>query len=97
MVRLSFKETEFIEGDISDATAHLDLDEKTGNAILIFSPHAGIVVKRMAGRQARGICRTGIRLKNGKLLGVGFNLDIQEGNAVNDVLLQEGYRYKGMS
>ncbi|MFX1254166.1 MAG: hypothetical protein ACFFCZ_21315 [Promethearchaeota archaeon] len=95
MVRLSFKETEFVEGNLGDATAHLDLDEKTGSAVLIFAPNAGIVVKRMAGRQARGICKTGIRLKNGKLMGVGYNLDIQEGNPINDVLLQEGYRYKG--
>lgn len=95
MVRLSFRGTEFVEGEIGDAEAHLDLDENKGNAVLLFTPGAGIVVKRMAGRQARGICKTGIRLKNGKLIGVGFNLDIQEGNTIEDVLLQEGYKYKG--
>ncbi|MFX0113197.1 MAG: hypothetical protein ACFFB3_01480 [Candidatus Hodarchaeota archaeon] len=93
MVRLTFLETGFVEEKV-DGEAYLDLDEQNQKAILTFTPEAGLVTKRMAQRQARGICATGFQLRNGARLGAGFTLDVQGEERIGEVLLQEGHKYR---
>ena len=83
MVRLTFVETGFVE-DKSEGEAYLDLDEGSQIATLTFAPEAGLVTKRMAGRQARGICATGFQLRSGERIGVGFGLEVKEGEVKVD-------------
>ncbi len=93
LVRITFVETGFVE-DKAEGEAYLDLDEQSQIATLSFAPDAGLVTKRMAGRQARGICKTGFQLRNGARIGVGFNLEVQEGESIGETLLQEGHKYR---
>ncbi|MFQ5978259.1 MAG: hypothetical protein ACXAB4_06585 [Candidatus Hodarchaeales archaeon] len=93
MVRLTFTDTGFVE-DKAEGTGYLDLDESNQSAVLSFTPEAGLVVKRMAQRQARSICKTGFQLRSGSRIGAGCVLEVQGEAAIGDVLLQEGHKFR---
>ncbi|MFW9995756.1 MAG: hypothetical protein ACFFD4_27200 [Candidatus Odinarchaeota archaeon] len=94
MVRLTYKDKNFIEG-AAEGEAYLDIDEEKGVATLSFAPSASLITKRTAGRQARGICKTGFQLKNGHRVGVNCNLqESGDEDSIDDRLLQEGHKYR---
>ncbi|MHA2294598.1 MAG: hypothetical protein ACXADA_01205 [Candidatus Hodarchaeales archaeon] len=94
MVKLVYKDKNFIEG-ASEGEAFLDIDDDKGVAMLSFSPSASLITKRTAGRQARGICKTGFLLKNGKRVGGNCELRVEEDtSSVDERLLQEGHHYR---
>ena len=94
MVKLVYKDKSFQETS-ADGEAFLDIDNDKGVAILSFAPSASLIAKRTAGRQARGICKTGFMLKNGHRIGVNCRLDIVDDiDSVDDRLLQVGHHYR---
>jgi len=94
LVKLVYKDKTFQESS-ADGEAFLDIDSDKGIAVLSFSPNATLITKRTAGRQARGICKTGFLLKNGLRVGINCRLDIVEDiDSVDDRLLQEGHHYR---
>lgn len=89
-VILSFVGTDFIEGNSSDSTITLLVDESQKKIVLQVTPQAGFVERRTAERQARGITKIGFELKNGMRVGQGFDLDVAaEGGGVPDRLHKE--------
>ena len=89
-VILSFVGTDFIEGNSSDSTITLLVDEMNKKLVLQVSPQSGFVERRTAERQARGIAKIGFALKNGSRIGNGFDLDVAaEGGGVPERLHKE--------
>ncbi|MFW9997142.1 MAG: hypothetical protein ACFFD4_34175, partial [Candidatus Odinarchaeota archaeon] len=60
----------------SGAEAVLELDVANNRATLSFTADAGLVTRRTAERQARGICKTGFQMSNGARVGILFDLRI---------------------
>ena len=89
-VILSFVGTDFVEGNSSDSTITLLVDESQNKLVLQVTPQAGFVERRTAERQARGIAKIGFALKNGNRVGHGFDLDVAaEGGGVPERLHKE--------
>ncbi len=89
-VILSFVGTDFIEGNSTDSTITLLIDEANKKLVLQVSPQSGFVERRTAERQARGIAKIGFALKNGSRVGHGFDLDVAaEGGGVPERLHKE--------
>jgi hypothetical protein len=87
---LSFVGTDFVEGNSSDSTITLLVDESQKKLVLQVTPQAGFVERRTAERQARGITKIGFELKNGMRIGQGFALDVDgDGGGVPERLHKE--------
>jgi len=93
MVRLIFKNRNFSEGREETGDAVLILDEATSTGKLECSPGVGLVIQRTARRQAESICKSGFLLGNGKRIGLGFKLELEE-EKIEERLLQKGYDYR---
>ncbi|MFW9856696.1 MAG: hypothetical protein ACFFFG_16715 [Candidatus Thorarchaeota archaeon] len=75
--------------------AVLEIDEANQMARLIFSESSGLILQRTASRQARGICRTGFLLSDGKRVGQNCSLSEFKGEmSIDDRLLQVGHHYR---
>ena len=94
VVKLYYVEGEFMEmGGKEEAV--LEIDEGTQVATLSFAEGSSLITQRTAGRQARGICKSGFLLKAG--FRIGLNCDLKEvkgERGIHDRLLQEGHKYK---
>lgn len=93
-VKLYFVDKEFRElGGNEDAV--LEINESTRTATLTFVPGTGLIAQRTAGRQARGICKTGYQLKSGYRVGKLCDLQEVKGErGIDDRLLQVGHHYR---
>jgi hypothetical protein len=93
MVKLVFKNLTFSESREKSGDAILSLNEATQSATLEYSQGTGLVLRRTARRQADSICKSGFQLTNGKRIGAGFNLVVDE-DQIDDRLLQTGHHYR---
>ena len=80
IVKLYFKETEFVEEKNlkipGSEVAFLGINTDKKEALLTFKPECTFVNKKIAERQAQAICKTGFLLENGERIGSGCNLVI---------------------
>lgn len=92
--KLSFIDGEFVEGEKKSGKilGTLELDP-SGKAKLSFSPEANLIVRRTATRQAESVCRSGFLLKSGERVGTGHELEVVEGDTLNEAHLREGHKY----
>ncbi|MHA2227491.1 MAG: hypothetical protein ACXAC8_19900 [Candidatus Hodarchaeales archaeon] len=93
-VKLYFVDKEFQElGGNEEAV--LEINDNAKTAVLTFSPGTSLIAQRTAGRQARGICKSGFLIKAGYR--IGKLCDLQEVKGERDIdnrLLQVGHHYK---
>ncbi|MFW9904982.1 MAG: hypothetical protein ACFFFH_11660 [Candidatus Thorarchaeota archaeon] len=89
----------YVDGEFGEMggneEAMLEIDDGAKVATLTFGEGSGLITQRTAGRQARGICKSGYLLKAGYR--VGQNCDLREvkgERGIHDRLLQEGHKYK---
>jgi len=70
----------FVNGEFTELRgneeATLEINESTKTATLEFAPGSGLISQRTAGRQARGICKSGFMVKAGYR--VGMKCDLSE-------------------
>lgn len=95
VLQIYFCEGEFLEKcDPSKADATLSLNRATQEALLTFEEGSSLIAQRTAGRQARGICKSGFRRSDGSLFGGNFVLkEVSGEQEIADRLLQEGHKY----
>lgn len=74
--------------------AVLRLDIANNIASLSFTENAGLIARRTAERQARGICKTGFVMTNGARIGVKFDMKVETETIIEDRLLQQGHHYR---
>ena len=87
---LYYVDSEFIEiGGNESAT--LEINESTKQAILTFVEGSSLIAQRTAGRQARGICKSGFAVKAGYR--IGLKCDLQEVRGEED-MEQRVQRYR---
>lgn len=89
----------YVDGEFSETAGNeeavLEINEATRTAILYFSEGTGLITQRTAGRQARGICKSGFLLKSGWRVGQQCDLQEVKGErGIHDRLLQVGHEYK---
>ncbi|MFX1514974.1 MAG: hypothetical protein ACFFC6_01605 [Promethearchaeota archaeon] len=93
-VKLYYVGGEFIEVG-GNEEAVLEIDDGTKVATLSFTEGTGLITQRTAGRQARGICKSGFLLKAGYRIGQNCDLrEVKGERGIHDRLLQEGHKYK---
>ncbi|MFX1505738.1 MAG: hypothetical protein ACFFDC_06440 [Promethearchaeota archaeon] len=94
VVKLYYVDGEFMEmGGNEDAV--LEIDEGIRIATLSFAEGSSLITQRTAGRQARGICKSGFLLKAGYRIGLNCDLkEVKGERGIHDRLLQEGHKYK---
>jgi hypothetical protein len=81
--------------DFSDQPqAVLELDIANSKATLSFTAEAGLIARRTAERQARGICKTGYQLSDGARVGTMFEMVVSTETAIDQRLLQQGHHYR---
>lgn len=85
---------EFCQQMPQNADAVLRFDIANNAASLSFTESAGLIVRRTAERQARGICKTGFELSNGARVGIKFDMVVESEATIEDRLLQQGHHYK---
>ncbi|MCY3413548.1 MAG: hypothetical protein INQ03_18040 [Candidatus Heimdallarchaeota archaeon] len=86
------KASSFLEGNKSEASAHLEINEQ-GIAKLTFSADAGLIIRRTASRQAESVCKSGFLLTTGKRVGTGAKLEVVDGDKLNEAHLREGHKF----
>jgi hypothetical protein len=93
-VKLYFVDKEFRElGGNEEAV--LEINDSTKTAILTFAEGTSLIAQRTAGRQARGICKSGFLLKAGYRVGKLCDLQEVKGErGIDDRLLQVGHHYR---
>ncbi|MFX1246884.1 MAG: hypothetical protein ACFFB2_14835 [Promethearchaeota archaeon] len=94
IVKLYYVDGEFRElGGNEEAV--LEIDESKQMATISFTEGTGLITQRTAGRQARGICKTGFLLKSGYRVGKQCELkEIKGEREIHDRLLQVGHKYR---
>lgn len=92
------KESSFVEGNKQDenVVATLTVDETQQKATLAFTPDAGLIARRTASRQAESVVKSGFLLASGERVGLGFELDVVEGDKLSEAHLREGHKYNRM-
>ncbi|MFX0210830.1 MAG: hypothetical protein ACFFDT_32930 [Candidatus Hodarchaeota archaeon] len=94
VVKLYYIGGEFMEM-AGNEEAVLEIDEGTRIATLSFAEGSSLITQRTAGRQARGICKSGFLLKAGYRIGLNCDLrEVKGERGIHDRLLQEGHKYK---
>jgi hypothetical protein len=94
IIKLYYVDGEFGEMG-GNEEALLEIDDGTKVATLSFSEGSGLITQRTAGRQARGICKSGFLLKAGYRIGQNCELrEVKGERGIHDRLLQEGHKYK---
>jgi len=85
----------FVEGNKSgeNVLATLEIEEGQDKAILTFSPDANLIVRRTASRQAESVVKSGFLLASGERVGIGFELEVVDGDKLSDAHLREGHKY----
>ena len=89
----------YVDGEFSEMggneEALLEIDDVTKVATLSFTEGTGLITQRTAGRQARGICKSGFLLKAGYRIGRDCDLrEVKGERGIHDRLLQEGHKYR---
>ncbi|MHA1975776.1 MAG: hypothetical protein ACW98F_07210 [Candidatus Hodarchaeales archaeon] len=79
---LYYVDGEFIEVG-GNESATLEINESTKQAVLTFIEGSSLIAQRTAGRQARGICRSGYAVKAGYR--IGLKCDLQEVRGEEDM------------
>lgn len=74
--KLFFKDEEFIENSDGGEIAVLEFDEYKKKAKLLFVPNVSMIERRKGERQAQSLMRIGYVKKEGKRVGVGYELEI---------------------
>ncbi|MHA2245992.1 MAG: hypothetical protein ACXADY_13600 [Candidatus Hodarchaeales archaeon] len=93
-VKLYFVDKEFREMG-GNEEAVLEINDSTKTATLTFVPGTSLIAQRTAGRQARGICKSGFQLKAGYRIGKLCDLQEVKGErGIDDRLLQVGHHYR---
>ena len=73
----------YVNGEFSELggneDAMLEINEATKTATLTFSAGSGLITQRTAGRQARGICKSGFMVKAGYRIGIKCDLSEVKG------------------
>lgn len=81
------------KGGGDEATLEIDMVNQV--AKLVFAEGSGLILQRTASRLARGICRTGFMLSDGKRVGQNCSLsEVQGERTIDDRLLQESHHYR---
>ena len=88
----------FVEGNKQgeNVLATLNLDESQQKATLSFTPDANLIVRRTASRQAESVVKSGYLMESGERVGIGYSLEVMEGDKLSDAHLREGHKYNRM-
>jgi hypothetical protein len=89
----------YVDGAFSEKggneEAVLEINEASRTATLVFGEGTGLIAQRTAGRQARGICKSGFLYSSGARIGIGCDLQEVTGERkIHDRLLQIGHEYR---
>ncbi|MHA2502077.1 MAG: hypothetical protein ACXAE3_04350 [Candidatus Kariarchaeaceae archaeon] len=94
---LSFiqKEQTFVEGNKQgeNVVATLTVDESQKKATLSFTADATLIIRRTASRQAESVVKSGFMLASGERVGMGYELEVLEGDKLGEAHLREGHKY----
>ncbi|WP_455463073.1 hypothetical protein [Candidatus Hodarchaeum mangrovi] len=75
--------------------AVLEINEANKTATLVLNEGTSLIAQRTAGRQARGICKSGFLLSAGYRIGAECSLSEVKGEReIHDRLLQQGHHYR---
>lgn len=89
----------FVDGGFGEKggneDAVLEINEAVKTATLIFNEGTGLITQRTAGRQARGICKSGFQTASGARIGIECSLEEVKGEQkIHERLLQVGHDYR---
>lgn len=75
--KLFFKDEMFVESsELGGEVAVLEFDEFEKKAKLLFVPKTSMIERRKAERSAKSLMKIGYMLKEGRRIGVGYDLEI---------------------
>ena len=88
----------FVEGNKQgeNVLAVMEIDDSKQIAKLTFTPDASLITRRKASRQAESVVKSGFLLQSGERVGIGYSLDVVEGDKLSEAHLREGHKYNRM-